>query len=262
MKLLISDLDGTLYPSKNYEIPDQFERNIEAVHKWVNHGNMFAVATARGVHHYPVLVEKIGMDASYIGVNGAEMRLPSGEVIMKRMKSSVFIDLCKFVKENKIDATVVTGLNDMWVWSSKECYPVINSTRKPFWEEANVLDLDSIDPNSEISGAKLFVHPAGRDKLKQQIIDLNYQVEVTTSDVDMIDIGPLNSSKGISILELCERYKISSDDIIVVGDSENDIPMFEVTENSYCISHAEPAVVAKASKVVNSVEEVIDIELG
>ncbi len=48
MKLLISDLDGTLYPRKESINPRQREDNFKAVKRWVEQGHQFAVATARG----------------------------------------------------------------------------------------------------------------------------------------------------------------------------------------------------------------------
>lgn len=70
MKLFISDLDGTFYPRKQTQNPHQLQKNIEAVHRWVQSGNKFSVATARGVHHNAVLTEMLGFSVEYIGGNG------------------------------------------------------------------------------------------------------------------------------------------------------------------------------------------------
>ena len=108
------------------------------------------------------------------------------------------------------------------------------------------------------SAFKFFVPPHQRDAFRETLAQRNYPGIITTSDQDMIDIGPLNSSKGISISELCQRYNIGQDDLIVVGDSENDIPMFKTTPHSYCIDLAEPRVIQSASHSVASVQELID----
>ena len=47
-----------------------------------------------------------------------------------------------------------------------------------------------------------------------------------------------------------------------VGDSENDIPMFEVVHRSYCIDHTSPIVKEHSDYVVESVEKVIELELN
>lgn len=262
MKLMITDLDGTLFPKKDVENPRQFEDNIEAVKNWIDQGNIFAVATARGIHHCDVLFGKLGFQTNFIGDNGAEVMLETGEIISKTIPCQVFIDLCKFVIENEIDASVATGINNAWLWSSKDCYPL---TTEPIFQamskDIKVAELDAIDPLMGTTRIQVFTHPNNRDNLKQMIIDRNYGISVTTSDSNLIDVGPLNSSKGISILELCDKFRISKDDLVVVGDSENDIAMFDITQKSYCIDHAEPAVLKKATKVVKSVKEVVELEL-
>lgn len=262
MKLLITDLDGTFYPKKDVKNPNQLEANIEAVKLWVAQGNKFAVATARGLHHYPVLRKTLGFDVNFIGGNGAATRLETGEEIIKTVPYSIFVDLCRFVLDNKINASVATGYNNKWVWSSKDCFPIgLNIFRPGVEETIEVADLDSIDPTAGTDRIQIFVPEADLNTLRSQIEARNYPVSITTSDTYMIDIGPENSSKGITIMELCDRFGVSKDDIIAVGDSENDIPMFEVAHRSYCIDHASQNVRNHSDYVVESVEKAIELEL-
>lgn len=263
MKLLITDLDGTFYPKKDCKNPDQLNANVEAVKHWIAQGNKFAVATARGLHHYPVLRKTLGFDVNFIGGNGASVRLETGEEIIKTIPYAIFIDLCRFVLDNKINASVATGYDDKWVWSSKDCFPIgLNIFRPGVEETIEVADLDAIDPTEGTDRIQIFVPEADLNNLRSQIEARNYPVFITTSDTYMIDIGPENSSKGITIMELRDRFGVSPDDIIAVGDSENDIPMFEVVHRSYCIDHASPIVKEHSDYVVESVEKGIELELN
>lgn len=263
MKLLISDLDGTLYPKSDFENKDQFENNVKAIQKWVNVGNKFAVATARGIHHHQVLSEKLGFYPDFIGANGAQVAYSSGKIINKTMSVDIFMDLCRFIKQEKINASIATGIEDEWVWSSSDCYPMVDSEiYQKLLKDIKIVDLDKIYSEKTCVRIQVFTPPEQRDELKDKIISRNYPSIITTSDVDLIDLGPLNSSKGISIMELCQEYGVKSEDIIVIGDSENDVAMFEITKHSYCISHAAADVLEKANTVVKSVEEVIELELN
>lgn len=263
MKVLISDLDGTLYPKKSIDNEKQFNNNIVAVKKWIKQGNKFAVATARGSHHYEVIIEQLGFKPNFIGSNGAEVIYESGEVIIKQIPMQIFIDLCEYIKKEKINASVATGFNDEWIWSSKDCYPIKDAkTYLPTWDYIKVVELEELNPLDKIERIQIFVPSNERDELRKRIDLMKYDVTVTTSDKDMIDIGPKNSSKAISILEMCEKYGIEKKDLIAIGDSENDIPMFEVSEISYCIDHADKIVKDAATRIVKSVEEAIEIELS
>lgn len=259
-KWLISDLDGTLYPRKESSNPRQLEENLEAVRRWVKQGHHFVAATARGLHHYASLAEKLGFEFNYIGCNGAEVRLETGEMIVKQMPNRIFIDLCNLILKSDWDASVATGIDDQWVWSSLDRYPCNRETVKPFWSSAVVADLKKIDPQSKTERIQIFVPAGQREALKDLLLNRKIPAGITTSDVDMIDISPLNCSKGISIQEICQQFGVHRDQLIVVGDSQNDIPMFEMTEHSYCIDLADPQVLCQASQAVSSLAEVIRLE--
>lgn len=262
MKVIISDLDGTLYPKKSTKNVEQFKNNIAAVRRWIDMGNVFVVATARGKHHYDVVADQLGFKPNFIGSNGAEVIYESGEVSNKYLPMQTFIDLCRFIKENGINASVATGLNDEWIWSSKNCYPIRGAkVFLPSWNYIKVVNFEELNPLDKIVRIQIFISPKERDILKKQIEMMNLDVTMTTSDDDLIDIGPKNSSKAISILELCDKYKIDKCSLISIGDSENDIPMFEISEISYCIDHASQSVKEAATTVVKTVEEAINIEL-
>lgn len=261
MKLFVTDLDGTLYPKKEVSHPNQFEDNLKAVHKWIEQGNKFAVATARGIHHYEVLCKKIGLAPIFIGANGAQIRYENGEVIAKTIPISIFIDLCKLITQHQINASVATGINKQWVWSSKDCYPLDCEVKPPYINDVVVMDVKDIDITLGTERIQIFVSKEKRDELRAFLESQNYPVTITTSDVDLIDIGPLNSSKGIAIEEICHHYGIAKENLVVAGDSENDITMFEVTDHSYCIDHAEPDVLNSAKHTVASVEEIIKLEI-
>lgn len=262
MKILVSDLDGTLYPHKDYVDKHQLKKNIAAIKRWIDRGNKLAVATARGFYHYEILKDILGFDVNFIGSNGASLRYEDGSEIVKSMPNSIYIDLCRFVKENNINATVATGINDEWVWSSIDCYPKDHPSYTKYLDTVTIADLDIIDPNSSNDRIQVFSPPDNINQLRELIGSQNYQTTITSSDIDMLDLVPLDCSKGISIMEMSKKFNVNIDDIIVVGDSENDIPMFNVTKNSYCISHAKDFVRNSASAVVSSVEELINIELN
>jgi hydroxymethylpyrimidine pyrophosphatase-like HAD family hydrolase len=42
-------------------------------------------------------------------------------------------------------------------------------------------------------------------------------------------------------------------DVIVIGDSGNDVPMFTMFPNSYCMSHAHPSIKKHARHVIKRV---------
>ena len=72
----------------------------------------------------------------------------------------------------------------------------------------------------------------------------------------MIEITPKGCSKSNAISFYLDYEKISHDNVYVVGDSGNDISMFEdFPEHSYCMSHAQDSVKKKAKHIIKRFHE-------
>ena len=72
-----------------------------------------------------------------------------------------------------------------------------------------------------------------------------------------VDIMPRGVSKGSALRRLMEHLQIEANEVACIGDSFNDISMFEVTPHSFTLHHAHPYVKEKANHIVRSVEEAI-----
>ena len=264
MKLLVVDYDGTLYPKEHGDCDRLYKENIEAVKKWLAAGNKFVVATGRSGHTKEELEAEIGQPFDYIGVNGGHVILADGSMKIKDMPLSVYIDLCEFVKEKKADASLFTHDEENWIWSGKENYPwqeawFLSSTHVQY---VTVFPLDKLNPATRIKSVDILVAKENRDKLMAAILKRFPKINIIAIDVNQLKVSPDNIGKGLALIELCQNYNIDFSDVIVVGDSHNDIPMFALVEKSYCMYHGEEAVKAKAAKIANTVKEVIDQELS
>ena len=69
----------------------------------------------------------------------------------------------------------------------------------------------------------------------------------------LIEVASLGTNKANGLKRLIEAKKWSAKDVIVVGDSGNDIPMFKAFSNSYCMSHAHPEVKKHAKHFIDRV---------
>ena len=64
MKVIVSDVDGTLFPHKSVKNPKQLEDNIDAINRWVNLGNQFAIASARGIREVKRFEDLLGFSSN------------------------------------------------------------------------------------------------------------------------------------------------------------------------------------------------------
>lgn len=98
--------------------------------------------------------------------------------------------------------------------------------------------------NSEIPELKI-ENESKRFKNPELKPSSNYYCDMTSKGV----------SKGKAVKVLCEYLNISINDIVVIGDGENDISMFEETINSVAMENAVEEVKKRAKYITSSNDE-------
>lgn len=79
------------------------------------------------------------------------------------------------------------------------------------------------------------------------LIDPNFPIP----DTFYYDISDVDTSKGMGVKQLCDYLKINLDDAIAIGDSYNDVSMFEVVGLSVAMGNF-PEEVKKSADVVTT----------
>ncbi|WP_300359196.1 Cof-type HAD-IIB family hydrolase [Fusobacterium sp.] len=218
MKLVVSDLDGTLL-NQNSQLSDE---TILAIRKLIENGVDFAFATGRGISSVRTFKEKIGHDIYLICNNGANIFNKDEEIIFERIMDSDIIEkLIKYFREKKVTyngfyqknlftdegveesiLTIETGFNLVALKDAKEF---------PFMTKIIVKD----DPE---------VIRQLRDDMKEKFSDI---VDITISQPRCLDIVDKDCSKGKGIKLISEKLNIPLDSIMAFGDGENDFDMLQ-----------------------------------
>ena len=71
----------------------------------------------------------------------------------------------------------------------------------------------------------------------------------------LIDLAPAGWGKGRAIEALAQRLGVGIDEVVVFGDSENDLPMLQAVENSVAVANASVAAKATARWHVGDVAD-------
>jgi HAD superfamily hydrolase (TIGR01484 family) len=69
----------------------------------------------------------------------------------------------------------------------------------------------------------------------------------------LIEVASLGTNKGNSLTKLVKAKNWNKEDVIVIGDSGNDVPMFTMFSESYCMDHAHPSIKKHAKYVIKRV---------
>ena len=78
------------------------------------------------------------------------------------------------------------------------------------------------------------------------------RAEIAVSDACVIDFTPLGVDKASALLAAAESLGVSREEIIAIGDTENDIPMIRAAGLGVCMANGVPAAKEAADVIAPS----------
>jgi len=80
-------------------------------------------------------------------------------------------------------------------------------------------------------------------------------VELSYSRTTLLEINPAGVNKGTALADLLEALGLDQPDLYVAGDGGNDLPLFELSQNSFAPLDAQPQVRERARYVIDTQKE-------
>ena len=247
-KLAAIDLDGTLLNSQN-RISEATEA---ALKRLVEAGVVVAPATARW---YQVAVrpfERMGLDVGAITCGGADVRAPGGQVLAEKPLPGEFVpfiaDLCDragWVTTLSSATRTYRRESELPPWASQAPEWLTPVTHLRDADLARLLTvIATVDPGDPYLQE---LEPwAGRVSCHRAV---SFQGE------EMVTLTAPAVDKGTGLLALCEALGIDTSEAVAIGDSEVDVPMFEVAGLAVAMGNATPEAKAAAAMVTGTAEE-------
>ena len=244
-KLLASDLDGTLiFNGKLKEI------DVKSV-SLLREENIFGISTGRPYNGVSFLKKDYNLEADfYILLNGAFI-LDKDLNVLKHERISFDVVNEIFLKYNSCYVFGVDEGKETSILFGKNNYTWENTKYK------TIEDLKHID-TSLISIGFLGDSVETTQRVCDEI-NKDFSNYVTAyRNANFIDVVPSGCSKGKALESVAKIFGIALENVYAIGDSFNDLSMFEFTNNSFTFPHAEKDVQNKAKYMVDSVSECIN----
>jgi len=252
-KLICIDMDGTLLNDKK----TISERNIKAIRLANDKGVRIAVCTGRIFTSAESFSDLLGVKSPVIAANGAYIREKDRDEVV--YKASIGIEKCKKL---------------LYVFRQYDIYPhfYTNETiftenveySSRFYEQTNktlpkdkqikvvlVKNWDDIFRKYDAEIFKAIGVDSDLEKIRKAKItirDMN-EFEVVSSHFDNFEVTDKGVSKGNAVKVLGDYYGISSNQIICIGDSENDLSMIKYAGLGIAMGNADENV-KEASKYI------------
>jgi Cof subfamily protein (haloacid dehalogenase superfamily) len=255
-KLICVDMDGTLLNSRK----QISERNKSVLRQAREQGVRIAISTGRTYVDARYYVDLIGLEIPIIAANGAYIQVEKQQqpIYQSRLDTDLAVRILDTCRRYRITPSFHTpqkeyygnGLlllrwllfgvkhnlsgNCKWVWGYK-------NWRRVLAEEQGLI-------------VKCVIIGLNQKKLQRLRVEFsrNDALEVVSSWSNNIELNCKGISKGKGVELLAEYYNIKKEEIIAIGDSENDLTMLEYAGLGVAMGNAAPGIKERADFVTDT----------
>jgi len=254
IKLVALDLDGTLLNS-NFDLE---YRAKAAIHRVQEKGVKVTLATGRMFRSALPFARELNLELPLIVYHGALIKNPvSGEVLWERLLPLSIVEfLVDRARSYGFPFNVYVD-DELYVDDVRlENRAYAGKARVPLHKVDDILAfLKEEAPKEPIKFVALHDGPE-LDKLEEEVRkELGEKVYITRSFPYFLEVISREASKAKGLEILARLLRISPEEIMVIGDSFNDLDMFHFAGLAVAMGNAPPAVQAQAHYVVGTNDE-------
>lgn len=249
IKLIVIDIDGTLLNSE-HKLTD---RNRDTIKKAIAQGVRVVLATGKTRTSVENVVKELGVDTPGVYLQGLMLCNADGTIRKQTtMDKAPARRVITYVENNGFDVLAYSG-NRLLAKHNGEPFTEISKFGEPQPEVVgplvNILDTTPIN--------KLVIISTSPRKLKALRWQLNQQVgeqvTLTSSAVkSQLEVLPKGQSKANGVRILLKDLGVALENVMAIGDAENDIEMLKMVGLGVAVGNALDEVKAAANEVVSS----------
>jgi Cof subfamily protein (haloacid dehalogenase superfamily) len=251
-RLVAIDVDGTLLDPSHNLTP----RNRAAVLSARHRGVIVCLATGKLLASVQPLIRELGIDGMHITCNGAALMDSASAAPAVAWALSPTQQTAALAAVHEADA----GIPVAWYTSDAiftDAMPGILDTTLAAYHEPAVRHVTTLD--NRLPPPLKFLMTGDETRLLAlrdtllKLIGADMTVVRTTSD--FVEIMAPGVSKGVALRELARRLSIAPEEIVAIGDGENDISLIEAAGLGIAMGNAMPALRERASQLTLSNSE-------
>lgn len=250
IRLLAVDLDDTLLNEKS----EVSAANKEAIQEAVRRGVIVTIATGRMFESAQKIAKEIGIDAALIAYNGALVQTAvSEEVLMKQCldedAAQAVLDLFRekgwYIQLYRGDKLYVdTVTDDTRDYEDRVKTKAVAIGDALYADPKNILKMLAINDAEKLDFVEQTVQSAFRGK-----------VFAPRSRPRLLEIVNAKVNKGEALRFVAERFGVKREEVMAIGDSNNDIAMLEYAGVGVAMENASERVKEVADVMTKSNKE-------
>lgn len=260
VRIIATDLDGTLLkPIRKFSLVDKENKNYIK-----NFYGDIVLVSGRNPKFCAKVCNCLNIHHNFIALNGAVI-VKNGNVIYRQsMKKTALYALLEYIE------TYYTNF-EMLIFDKYDritSYSPLKKWKLKYKHFRNALKVGRLHSKIKINNKKA-------KKLLINNIDVLKVIIYSESCEDLynilkkefknhfelfpnshsIEISPKGVNKGNALQYLINTTKVSNDEVYVVGDSTNDISMFNIFKNSFVMDSADSFTKTKATNIISKISD-------
>lgn len=261
-KVIATDLDGTLfYPKRRIKMITK--KSLEFLRRHVDNGGRLILVSGRNSTYLQKVQEKINRPVDMIGCNSAFI-VANGEYIKNvTFEAKSIVKILKEIDETYHPRGYLVMSSEGHFISYRKFDTLFYKVGYALWNAFEGTYKEPFEVNTKLfeeilesgKARKIMVFFGIGKKNVANCKEANKGIRASYGDKleaswsnEFIELSPFGCSKSEGLKYYLDYLKIKHSDIYVVGDSGNDISMFNsFPENSFCMAHA-PLSVSKYAK--------------
>ncbi len=257
-KLIAIDMDGTLL-NKEKKVTDKTK---EAIKRAQALGIYIVITTGRIYSDIPFYKDYIGIEAPVIASNGALIMDGDKTIYKQNISKETNSFLIAISKKFNLkfmlhthDTLYCYGIRLTLFW--KVILRLTGNKNIKIQRLKSYVEVNNLIVNKEKEIIKFEIISLNKNKLelfKEEVIR-NKDIEVASSSENNIEVTNKGVSKGNALKFLSDYLKIKKEEIIAIGDSENDISMIRYAGFGVAMGNAIEKVKSEAKYITRTNEE-------
>lgn len=217
----------------------------------------FVPATGRPLHSVRRTLERHGLFVDekipfpLVLENGSAVYLENEDLLRQRsFESGLQDELMRAVRAAIRASVLLFSLDSARALRANE---TLWALVRRFDLDARVFDLDESLPQPLCKIGLTAEDPEDLHAFQAEISGL--PLEQTYSLPDMLEVAPVGVHKGLGLTDLLENAGRVGAEVVVVGDGENDLALFDQATLSFAPESSPPAIQARADRVLDLSKE-------
>ncbi|WP_306771830.1 MULTISPECIES: HAD family hydrolase [Polaribacter] len=246
VKLVVSDMDGTLLNSKGEVSTLFFDLFKQLKEKNIT----FCAASGRQYNSIVSKLDAIKNNIYVIAENGGIAKKNDDLLVLNLLSAEKIKKILPILKSIENSHVVLCGKNGAFIDSKDEDF--IDLFQEYYTKYQIVDDLYSIIDNEDFLKVAIYHFTSSEEYVYPLIKDFDEDLLIKISGKNWLDISDKKSNKGNALREVQKILNITKEETMVFGDYHNDIEMLREADFSFSMKNAHKDITKIANYATES----------